>query len=75
LGYAVKAALICDGCHAISTVASPYPVGWRRLNVWGRRGANATMASLYKIDVCSPECVDKAMPAAENVSPGLRAVQ
>lgn len=71
----MKVALICDGCHAISTVAVPYPVGWRRLNVWGRRGANGAMTSLYKVDICSATCVTMALTEVEGVSPGLREVQ
>lgn len=65
-----KAAVVCDGC-GVAADSNPYPLGWRRLKVSGRRDQSATMTAVYWVDICSLECAGHALEEAEIVTPGV----
>ena len=61
--------LRCDGCDKHERTSVPYPQGWLRLHIHGRRasgdnGDSVTSMKLDQVDVCSTKCAPKAISAA-----------
>lgn len=63
--------ITCDGCGTVQErPAGIFPLGWRRVRVWGRTQYRTDASSLYAVDVCSIGCILEAMRITELVAPG-----
>jgi hypothetical protein len=51
----------CDGCGKAELDNPVFPRGWLRLHAYGRRRGEPVRDKIDAIDVCSPECVEKAV--------------
>jgi hypothetical protein len=60
----------CDGCRRTVAVApgargrTMFPMGWLRLHVHGRSGADAILNKVETVDVCCPDCAPEALEKA-----------